>query len=92
MFVQVYENMSCRLNLLILVCGWPNSHGRAVAIKNKTLYQEDDTGQLNSMEIANNDELEAIILKYYPAFDRDTVHKAVSIWSALPLYVDLKFP
>jgi len=87
----VYENMSSRLNLLILVCGWPNPHGRAVVIENKTLYQEDDTGQLNRMQIATNDELEELILKYYPAFDKDTVHKAVSIWSTLPPCVDLKF-
>ena len=92
MYVQVYENMSCRLNLLILVCGWPNSQKRAVAIKNKTLYQEDDSGRLNSVEIETNDDLEAVILKYYPAFDKHMIHKAISIWSTLPPYADVKFP
>jgi len=88
----VYTNMSCRLNLQILVCGWPNTQKRAVVFKNKTLYQEDDTGRLNSMEIETNDDLEEAILKHYPAFDKETVHKAVSIWSSMTPYVDNKYP
>ena len=92
MLVQVYANESCRLNLLILVCGWPKPDGRAVAIKNRTLYREDETGRLHSVEVETDEQLEAIIVKYYPALGRDTVHRAVGIWSALPPYDDVRFP
>jgi len=53
---------------------------------------KDDSGRLNSVEIETNDDLEAVILKYYPAFDKHMIHKAISIWSTLPPYADVKFP